>query len=65
MLVKINSKTIILKNNLKYQTKTFKSKSNEINLCKIQNIFELPGTEVESRSPCLIYKNNKLNVGFT
>ena len=31
----------------------------------ILNIFELPERKVESKSPCLVYKPNMFNVGFT
>ena len=64
MLIKVNGETIILKSKMKYWIKTLKSKSYEFNVCKIQNISELPERKVESKSPCLVYKTNMLNVGF-
>ena len=42
MLIKINGEAIILKSNMKYETKALYSNSYEFNVCKIQNIFELP-----------------------
>ena len=42
-----------------------KSKSYEFKVCKMQNSFELPVRKVQSKRPCLIYKANMLNVGFT
>ena len=50
----------ILKSNVTYQMKTIKSESHDINVHKMQHIFELP----EKKQECLIYKTNKLNVGF-
>ena len=42
-----------------------KSKRYEFKVCKMQNSFELPVRKVQSKNPCLIYKANMLNVGFT
>ena len=42
--------TIILKSNMKYETKALSSNSYEFNVCKIQNIFELPEKRWEQKS---------------
>ena len=34
------------------------------NVCKTQNIFEMPKRKVEGKGPRVIYKTNILNVGF-
>ena len=42
MLIKVNGETVMLKNKIKCKVETLKSKSYEFNVCRIQNIFELP-----------------------
>ena len=37
----------------------------EYDIYEIQNIFQLPERKVESKTPCLIYRTNMVNVGFT
>lgn len=63
---KINGEKIILKNELKYEIKTFKFNRYEYNEWK-QNkkYFWTVWEKVGGKCPCLIYKTNILNVGFT
>ena len=49
MLIKVKGATIILRSNIKYSIKTLKPKSYEIDVCKIQIIFELPERNFESK----------------
>ena len=65
MLIRFNGETIILKSNMKYQIKTLELKAMKLTYKKYNILFELTERKVESKGPCLIYKTNMLNLGFT